>query len=69
MFYSAKCSLLRAEGFSYSLDVLYGGLVIIKLLFSIKKEEQIPGVNFIHYLTIKAQDPEPDPKMLDPDPH
>jgi hypothetical protein len=26
-------SLLRAEGFSYSLDVLYGGLGIIKLQF------------------------------------
>jgi hypothetical protein len=25
MFWSAGCSLLRAEGFSYSLNVLYGG--------------------------------------------
>jgi hypothetical protein len=24
--FSAGCSLLKAEGFSYSLDVLYGGL-------------------------------------------
>jgi hypothetical protein len=29
MFLSAGCSLLRAEGFSCSLDVLYGGLAII----------------------------------------
>ncbi len=26
IFWSAWCSLLRADGFSYSLDVLYGGL-------------------------------------------
>jgi hypothetical protein len=32
-----KSSLLRAEGFSCSLDVLYGGLGISKLQFLIKK--------------------------------
>jgi hypothetical protein len=36
-FSCAGCSLLRAEGFSYSLCVLYGGLRISKLQFSIQK--------------------------------
>ncbi len=35
MFWSAGCSLLRAEGFICSLDVLYGGLGIGKLQFLI----------------------------------
>ncbi len=39
MFLSTGCSLLRAEGFSFSLGVLYGGLGIIKLQFLIKKIE------------------------------
>jgi hypothetical protein len=60
MFLSTGCSLLRAEGFSYSLGVLYGGVGISKLLFLIKKiESKFPATN-------------PDPqleKMLDPDPH
>jgi hypothetical protein len=34
---SAGCSLLRAEGSSCSLDVLYGDLGISKLQFLIKK--------------------------------
>jgi hypothetical protein len=34
MFWSAGCSLLRAEGFSCCMDVLYGGLGISKLQFS-----------------------------------
>jgi hypothetical protein len=37
MFYSAECSLFRAEGFSCSLDVLYGGI----------------GISQLQYLTIK----------------
>jgi hypothetical protein len=37
MFWSDKCSLLRTEGFSCSLDVLYGGPGISKLQFLIKK--------------------------------
>ncbi len=37
MFWSAGCSLFRAEGFSCSLGVLYGGLGISKLLFLIEK--------------------------------
>jgi hypothetical protein len=35
MFGSAGCSVLRAEGFSCSLDVLYGGSGISKLKFLI----------------------------------
>jgi hypothetical protein len=37
MFRSARCSLLRAEGFSSSLEVRYGGLGINKVQFLIKK--------------------------------
>jgi hypothetical protein len=36
MFLSTGCPLLRAEGFSCSLGVLYGGLGISKLQFLIK---------------------------------
>jgi hypothetical protein len=39
MFLSTECSLLRAEGFSCSLGVLYGDLGISKLQFLIKKIE------------------------------
>jgi hypothetical protein len=39
MFLSTGCSLLRAEGFSCSLGVLYAGLGISKLQFLIKKIE------------------------------
>jgi hypothetical protein len=39
MFLSTGCSLLRAEGLSCSLGVLYGGLGISKLQFLIKKIE------------------------------
>jgi hypothetical protein len=34
---SSRCSLLRDEDYSCSLNVLYGGLVIRKLKFFIKK--------------------------------
>jgi hypothetical protein len=37
MFRSAGCSLLKAEGFSCSLKVLFEGLGISKLQFLIKK--------------------------------
>ncbi len=53
-----RCQLsqLRAEGFSCSLGVLYGGLGISKLQFLIKKiEMKFPAINFIH-------------QTLDPDP-
>ncbi len=39
-FWGAGCSLLRAEGFSCSLDVLYGGLGISKCNFWPKKIEK-----------------------------
>jgi hypothetical protein len=42
---------LRAEGFSCSLGVLYGGLEISKLQFLIKKIKiKYPAVNFFNYL-------------------
>jgi hypothetical protein len=37
IFLSARCSLLRAEGFFCRLNVLYGGLGISKLQFLIQK--------------------------------
>jgi hypothetical protein len=39
LFRSAGCSPLRDEGFSCSLDVLYGGLGISKLQFLIYKKK------------------------------
>ncbi len=71
MFWSAGYSLLRAEGFFCSLDVLFGGLGINKL---IKK-----SLNFcfscscFQFLIIKTLDLDPDwypiqLNMLDPDP-
>jgi hypothetical protein len=63
MFLSTGCSLLRAEGFSCSLGVLYGGLGIIKLQFLIKKIEiKVPAIKFLQFLVIKPwiriRDPE-----------
>jgi hypothetical protein len=50
MFLSTGCSLLRAEGFSFSLGVLYGGLGISKFQFLIKKIEiKFPAVNFFKF--------------------
>jgi hypothetical protein len=47
MFRSAGCSLLRAEGFSCSLDVLYGGLGISKLQLLLQKISNFfPAVSF-----------------------
>jgi hypothetical protein len=75
---SAGCSLLRAEGFSCSLCVLYGGLRTNKLQFSIQKIffKSFTAVNVCQFLVIKPLgselNPDPDPqlgKMLDPDPH
>jgi hypothetical protein len=49
-FGSAGCSLLRAEGFSCSLGVLYGGLGISKLQFLIKKIKiKFLVVNFFRF--------------------
>ncbi len=70
---------MRAEGFSCSLDVLYGGLGISKLQFLIKKRYKTNFQLYIfllQFLVIKTLDPYPDPdslEMLDldpyPDPH
>jgi hypothetical protein len=50
MFLSTGCSLLRAEGFSCRLGVLYGGLGISKLQFLIKKIEiKFPAVIFFQF--------------------
>jgi hypothetical protein len=49
-FLSPGCSLLRAEGFSCSLGVLYGGLGISNLQFLIKKIEiKFPAINFFQF--------------------
>jgi hypothetical protein len=54
MFWSAGCSLLRAEGFSCSLGVLYGGLGISKWQFLIKELKiQFPAVIFYFILGLK----------------
>jgi hypothetical protein len=61
MFLSTGCSLLRAEGFSCSLGVLYGGLVKSKLQFFIKKIEiKFPAINF-SILGHQTLDPDQDP--------
>jgi hypothetical protein len=50
MFLSTRCSLLRAEGFSCCLGVLYGGLGISKLQFLIRKIEiKFPAINFFQF--------------------
>ncbi len=76
MFWSAGCSFLRAEGFSCSLCVLYGGLGITKLqlLYLSKKYQIFFSCKIFQFLVIKTLDSELDPdrqlgKMLDPDPH
>jgi hypothetical protein len=68
MFLSTGYSLLRAEEFSCSLGVLYGGLGISKLQFLIKKIEiKFPAINFFSILGNQTLDPQLE-KMLDPDP-
>ncbi len=58
---------MRAEGFSCSLDVLYGGLGIIKLQFLIKKE--LLKKFELQCLVMKTLDPDQESlEMLDPDP-
>ncbi len=68
---------MRAKGFFYNLDILYGGLWIGKLQFLIKKNiyKNFQLVFFLQFLVIKALDPDSiririgvHPKMLDPDP-
>ena len=75
MFWSAGYFLCRAEGFSCSLGVLYGGLGISKLQFLIKKLKiKFPAVNFFQFWVtkpwIRIRNPDPQlEKMLDPDPY
>jgi hypothetical protein len=61
---------MRAEGFSCSLGVLYGGLGVSKLQVLIKKiESKFPAINFLSILGRQTLDPDPLlEKMLDPDP-
>jgi hypothetical protein len=60
MFWSA-CALLRAEGFSCSLGVLYGGLGISKLQFLIKKIKiKISSCEFFSILGHQTLDPDPE---------
>jgi hypothetical protein len=47
---SAECSLLRAEGFSCSLDVLHGGIGISKLQYFYEKK--FSDVKKLQYLVI-----------------
>ncbi len=80
IFLSTGCSLLRAEGFSCSLGVLYGGLGISKLQFLIMKiENKFPAIIFFSILGHQTLDLDPGSgsgirnpqleKMLDPDPY
>ncbi len=68
---------MRAEGFFYNLDKLYGGLGIGKLQFlkKIKNQKKFSAVIFFKFLAIKALDPDwiririgLQPQTLDPDP-
>ena len=54
----AGCSILRAEGFSCSLDVLHGGLRMNN-----QTKRFFPLVKF-YYFGLKTHDPDPE---LDPD--
>ena len=65
MFLSAGCSLLRAEGFSCSLGVLYGRLGIHQLQFLNKKYNFLPALSFFFQiiLVIKTLDPELNPDL------
>jgi hypothetical protein len=49
--FSAGCSLFRAECFSCSLDVLYGGL---KIKYFDPKNQFFPAVNFFQFWVIKS---------------
>jgi hypothetical protein len=75
----AGCSLLRAESFYCSLDVLYGGLRKSKLQFLIKKKyrkfsavffSSVFGHQHPHTYSLKVLDPDPytDPDSMNLDP-
>jgi hypothetical protein len=70
-FHFLKCwiSLLRTENFFCSLNVLYGGLGIIKLQFLIKKDMIKNSKCIFKFFVIKTLNPDPDSlEMLDLDP-
>ncbi len=70
-FLCAGCSILRAKGFSRSLDILYGGLGISKLQFLIKKIKKFPPVVYFGLKTLNLDSLEimdPDPDFMNPDP-
>ncbi len=60
---------MRAEGFSCSLDFLYGGLGISKLKFLIKKRKKknLSCIFYLQFSVIKTLDPylDPDPESLE----
>ncbi len=60
------CSLLRAEGFSCNLDVLYGGLGIRKFQFLNKRMSICLAVNVFQFFVINTLALDPDTY---PDPH
>jgi hypothetical protein len=69
-FWCSGFSILKAEGFSCTLDVNSGDLGISKLQFLIKKYYFFSALNFFQNLVIKPLNLDPDwPKMLDPEPH
>jgi hypothetical protein len=79
MFWSVGWPLLRAEGFFYNLDILYGGLGIGKLQFLIKKIKiKISAIIFFNFWSLKpwiriglqpqTLDPDPDPEKMNTDP-
>jgi hypothetical protein len=76
MFWSAGCSLWKAEGFSCSLCVLYERPKDEQIeIFNLKNIKKFfTAVNFFQFLVIKTlvSELDPDPQlgtMLDPDPH
>jgi hypothetical protein len=84
MFCSAGYSLLRAEGFFYSLDVLSGVLGKGKLWFLIQNKNKIffrcksfpifghqkpgSGSGLVFKIKILVLDPDPDPYQMNTDP-
>ncbi len=55
MFWSVGWPLLRAQGFFYNLDILYGGLGTGKLQFLLKKNfNKFSAVIFFQFLVMKS---------------
>ncbi len=70
IFWSAGCSLMRDEGFSCSLDVLYGGPGISKLQFFYQKMIYFIQPYFFQIFGHQTQDLDPVPgsNSVNPDP-